>query len=224
MGERRSAWWAISQFMRRADLPVANHVPHEDSDANDEAMQSQADGDGAVHAGRSSRKSALSNSRLSCPRPGLTGSLSATADGSWCREEIVDQWNQFRAQDEANLGKPRPLVYSSRRQRRKFNGQISFLGEVADCLIHPETAAEHGIADGQKVRVFNKAGEITVTAKIDPTMLRGVCSIPHGHVDANINELTCTKTSTRWEEWRTTARCRSRIEPAPSLGSAHGNP
>ena len=40
MGERRSAWWAISQFMRHADLPVANHVPQEHSDANDEAMQS----------------------------------------------------------------------------------------------------------------------------------------------------------------------------------------
>ena len=67
-----------------------------------------------------------------------------------------------------------------------------FLGEICDCLIHPETAAEHGIADGQQVRVFNKAGEIAVTAKVDPTMLRGVCSIPHGHKDANINNLTST--------------------------------
>jgi len=84
------------------------------------------------------------------------------------------------------------LVFTSRRQRRKFNGQIGFLGEIADCLIHPDTAAAHGIEDGQKVRVSNKSGEIFVTAKFDPTMRAGVCSIPHGHRDANVNNLTCT--------------------------------
>ena len=68
---------------------------------------------------------------------------------------------------------------------------MSFLGEVADCLIHPDTAVEHGISDGQKIRVFNKAGQITVTAKVDPKVMRGVCSIPHGHQDANVNNLTC---------------------------------
>ena len=36
-----------------------------------------------------------------------------------------------------------------------------------------------------------KAGEIVVTAKLDPDMRPGVCSIPHGHKDANINQLTC---------------------------------
>ena len=79
----------------------------------------------------------------------------------------------------------------SRRQRRKFNGQLDFLGEVADVILHPETAAEHGIVDGQKVRVYNKAGDIFVTAVLDPTMRRGVASIPHGHKDANVNFLTC---------------------------------
>jgi anaerobic selenocysteine-containing dehydrogenase len=106
--------------------------------------------------------------------------------------DVVEQWRQFRAQDEADRGKPRPLVYSSRRQRRKFNGQLSFLGEICDALINPDTAAEHGIADGQKVRVSNKAGEIVVTAKISPGMARGVLSIPHGHGEANVNNLTCT--------------------------------
>ena len=41
------------------------------------------------------------------------------------------------------------------------------------------------------MRVWNKAGEIVVTAKVDPEMRPGVCSIPHGHKDANINQLTC---------------------------------
>src|SRR5207302_2772722 len=53
-----------------------------------------------------------------------------------------------------------------------------------------DTAAAHGIADGQRVRVHNKRGEIELTAKVDPGMRKGVCSIPHGHLDANVNNLT----------------------------------
>jgi anaerobic selenocysteine-containing dehydrogenase len=114
-------------------------------------------------------------------------------NGGWelMPPEIVEQWQQFRSEDEANLGKPKPLVYTSRRQRRKMNGQLGFLGEVCDCLIHPDTAAEHGIEDGQGIRVWNKAGEVFVTAKVDPTMRRDVCSIPHGFREANVNNLTC---------------------------------
>src|SRR5262245_34506932 len=39
IGERRSAWWVISQIMRRADLPVPDHVPHDDREPGaDEKM------------------------------------------------------------------------------------------------------------------------------------------------------------------------------------------
>ena len=37
-----------------------------------------------------------------------------------------------------------------------------------------------------------KRGEIIVTAKVDPGMRKGVCSIPHGHEHANVNNLTST--------------------------------
>jgi anaerobic selenocysteine-containing dehydrogenase len=40
--------------------------------------------------------------------------------------------------------------------------------------------------------VFNENGQIILTAKIDPTMRRGVCSISHGHADGNVNFLTST--------------------------------
>ena len=66
------------------------------------------------------------------------------------------------------------------------------MGERAEILLHPDTAAAHGIADGQRVRVHNKRGEIILPAKVDPGMRKGVCSIPHGHVDANVNNLTST--------------------------------
>ena len=190
LGDRRSAWWAISQFMRHADLPVPNHVPQEHSDENDELMQSML-----MAAARCSweelKEKRVVEYPLELPAPWVDRHFERIGGWELMPEELVGQWNQFLAEDLAGLGKPRKLVYTSRRQRRKFNGQVGFLGEIADCLIHPDTAAEYGISDGQKVRVFNKAGEIEVTARLDPTMLRGVCSIPHGHKDANINNLTC---------------------------------
>jgi anaerobic selenocysteine-containing dehydrogenase len=98
----------------------------------------------------------------------------------------------MRDGDEAALGKPKPLVLTPRRQVKKLNAQLSFMGEPADIFLHPDTASAHGIADGQRVRVHNKRGEITLTAKVDPGMRKGVCSIPHGHQHANVNNLTST--------------------------------
>jgi anaerobic selenocysteine-containing dehydrogenase len=191
MGQRRSAWWVIAEIMRRAGLPVADHVPATDSDENDDFMQ------GLLLANARCSWAELKDKRvveypLELPAAWVDRHFERAEGWELMPPEILDQWHRFRRRDQANAGKPKPLVYTSRRQRRKFNGQISFLGEIADCLINPETAAEHGIADGQQVRVFNKSGEIVVTAKIDPGMMRGVCSIPHGHQDANINNLTCT--------------------------------
>jgi anaerobic selenocysteine-containing dehydrogenase len=192
MGERRSAWWVISQIMRRADLPVANHVPTQHSDDNDDLMQSVL----LSHARctwEELKEKRVMEYPLELPAPWVDRLFERNGGWQLVPAELRDQWQRFRAEDEAHLGAPKPLVLSSRRQRRKFNGQVSFLGEIADCLIHPETADQHGIADGQKMRVWNKAGEIVVTAKVDAGMMRGVCSIPHGHHDANVNLLTSTE-------------------------------
>lgn len=64
------------------------------------------------------------------------------------------------------------------------------MGEQADILMHPEDAAAYGVRNGQMVRVHNENGEITLVAKLDEGMRRGVTSIPHGHGSANINKLT----------------------------------
>ena len=192
MGERRSAWWVISQIMRRADLPVANHVPTQHSDDNDDLMQSVL----LSHARctwEELKEKRVMEYPLELPAPWVDRLFERNGGWQLVPAELLDQWQRFRAEDEAHLGKPKPLVLSSRRQRRKFNGQVSFLGEIADCLINPDTAEQHGIADGQKMRVWSKAGEIVVTAKVDPGMMRGVCSIPHGHHDANVNLLTSTQ-------------------------------
>jgi anaerobic selenocysteine-containing dehydrogenase len=114
--------------------------------------------------------------------------------GGWrlAPQELLEQWFDMRDADEAALGKPKPLVLSPRRQVKKLNAQLSFMGEPADIFLHPETAATHGVDDGQRVRVHNKRGEIILKAKVDPGMRKGVCSIPHGHLHANVNNLTST--------------------------------
>ena len=77
-----------------------------------------------------------------------------------------------------------------RRQRKKLNGQLDFLGERADIFISPADGEAAGIADGQPVTVRSISGELTGVAKVDDSIRCGVVSIPHGHHDANVNRLT----------------------------------
>ena len=189
MGERRSAWWVISQFMRRAGLPVPDHVPEDEYPGSDDFMLSTL----MPHA-RCSYEELKAKQYIEFPMEFPASWIDRHFEriGGWelMPAEYIDQWKTFLAEDEARMGQPKPLVYTARRQRKKFNAQISFLGETCDLLLHPDTAADHGIADGQTVRVFNKAGEVFVKATLDPKVMPGVCSIPHGYLETNINNLT----------------------------------
>ncbi len=192
MGERRSAWWVISQFMRRAGLPVPDYVPDDDREEGaDELMLARL-----MRRARCSFEE-LAEKRyvefpLEFPSPWVDRHLERIGGWRLAPVELLWQWNEMRVADEAAMGKPKPLCLSSRRQFKKFNTQLSFLGEPANILLHPDTADDHGITDGQKVRVYNRRGEVFLTAKVDPGMRKGVCSIPHGHEDANVNNLTST--------------------------------
>ena len=192
MGERRSAWWVISQFMRRAGLRVADWVPDDDREEGaDELMLARL-----MKRARCSFEE-LKEKRYvefppEFPAPWVEEHFERIGGWRLAPPELLEQWYEMRDADEATLGAPRPLVLSPRRQGKKLNAQLGFLGEPTDVILHPDTAADHGIADGQKVRVHNQRGEIVVTAKIDPDMRKGVCSIPHGHLDANVNQLTST--------------------------------
>jgi anaerobic selenocysteine-containing dehydrogenase len=193
MGQRRSAWWILAEFMKRAGLPVPAYLPESDLvEGADEFLLSTL-----MANARCSFEELQQKRYVEVPHefPAEWVQKHFERVGGWRFNfpEIMQQWREKRAEDEANLGNPRPLVYSSRRQRRKFNAQLDFLGAPADVILHPETAAERGINDGARVRVFNKAGEIYLTAKLDPTMRKGVGSIPHGHKNANVNFLTSTQ-------------------------------
>ena len=112
--------------------------------------------------------------------------------GGWkiAPPKLIASWKETRHADEIEMGKPRPLCFISRRQRRKLNASLSFLGSPADIILNPADAAAYGISDGQRVRVRTSRGEIILTANIDPAIRAGVASIPHGHEVANVNNLT----------------------------------
>jgi anaerobic selenocysteine-containing dehydrogenase len=193
LGERRSGWWILSQFMRRAGLPVPSYVPDDDQQPGADEFMLSTLMQNARCSFEEIREKRYVEFPLDFPAEWVERHFERLGGWRLAVPEVIAQWEKMRAEDEANLGKPKPLCYSSRRQRRKFNAQLDFLGEPADIILHPETAAERGVSDGQRVRVFNKAGEIFLTAKLDPQMRKGVGSIPHGHKHANVNFLTSTE-------------------------------
>jgi anaerobic selenocysteine-containing dehydrogenase len=191
MGERRSAWWVLSQCMRRADLPVPEYVPDDDRvDGADEVMLARQFKRHARCGFEELKEKRYVEFPLEFPADWVERHFERIGGWQLAPEELLAQWNEFRAVDETSLGQPKPLVYTSRRQFKKCNSQLGFLGEPANVLLHPDTALERGIADGQKVRVHNERGEVVLVAKVDPTMRKGVASIPHGRLDANVNNLT----------------------------------
>jgi formate dehydrogenase (coenzyme F420) alpha subunit len=56
--------------------------------------------------------------------------------------------------------------------------------------MHPETAVQYGLADGEMVFVETKTGQIRIKLRVTDELMPGVVSIPHGWKDANVNLLT----------------------------------
>jgi anaerobic selenocysteine-containing dehydrogenase len=177
--------------MRRAGLPVPAHVPDDDRvEGADEFMLSKMFKQDARCSFEELKEKRYVEFPLEFPAPWVEQHFERIGGWKLAPAELLAQWNEFRAADEPALGKPKPLVYSSRRQFKKFNSQLSFMGEPANIILHPATAGDHGIVDGQSVRVHSKRGEIVLVAKIDHTMRKDVASISHGHEHANVNNLT----------------------------------
>lgn len=56
--------------------------------------------------------------------------------------------------------------------------------------MHPATAHEYGIADGDTVSVESLRGAITLAANVNEDIMPGMVGIPHGWAEANVNALT----------------------------------
>ena len=84
-----------------------------------------------------------------------------------------------------------PLALLSPATHKTINSMFAEF-DAADAVvhIHPDDAALRGIADGQRVRVWNEAAAIVLPARIDRDLSSGCCVVPKGlwlrHVEGNL--------------------------------------
>ena len=175
VGERRSMWWVLAEIGRRLGHQLA------DTSLSDDAMLASLSG-----GGRCSFEELAAAGYVEAPRelPAPWVERHVERLGGWrlAPPLLVGQL--------AALREPAPLMLVPRRQRRRLNSQLEFLGESAEVLLHPDDAAAAGVVDGEHVIVRSQHGELTGIAKVDPSIRRGAVSVPHGHADANVNLLT----------------------------------
>jgi anaerobic selenocysteine-containing dehydrogenase len=175
VGDRRSMWWFLAELGQRLGHNVA------DSTQSDDMILA-----GVTAAARCSfgelAETGWVDAGHELPAPWVEQHIARMGGWRLAPRVLVDQL--------AALRDPAPLVLTPRRQMRRLNAQFDFLGDPADVLIHPDDGAAAGIVDGGAVTVRSAHGELTGVAKLDPAIRRGAVSVPHGHVDANVNALT----------------------------------
>jgi len=179
VGERRSMWWVFAELGRRLGYDLGA-LGDPDSSTDDDVLA-------VLLAGARCRfDEVVAKGWAEVPRelPAAWVDQHIERMGGWrlAPPLLLDQL--------AALGSPSPLVMVPRRQRKKLNGQLDFLGEAPDILIHPDDGAAAGVVSGQKVTVRSANGELIGIAKVDDSIRRGAVSIPHGHHEANVNRLT----------------------------------
>ncbi|MCV7428799.1 molybdopterin-containing oxidoreductase family protein [Mycobacterium montefiorense] len=179
VGERRSMWWVFAEIGRRLGYDLSS-LGDPDTSTDDDVL--------AV---------LLAGARTKYDEVAATGWAEAPRElpAAWVEEHVgrMGGWRlapPLLVDQLAALEPTPPLVMVPRRQRRKLNGQLDFLGEAAEILISPQDGAAAGVVSGRRVTVRSANGELTGIAKVDEAMRRGAVSIPHGHHDANVNRLT----------------------------------
>jgi anaerobic selenocysteine-containing dehydrogenase len=179
VGERRSMWWVFAELGRRLGYELGS-LGDPDTSTDDDVIS-------VLLAGaRAKYDEVVTNGWAEVPRelpaPWVEDHIARMGGWRLAPPLLVDQL--------AALEPTAPLVMVPRRQRKKLNGQLDFLGEAPEIFIHPADGAAAGVVNGQRVTVRSARGELTGLAKIDESIRRGAVSIPHGHHVANVNRLT----------------------------------
>jgi anaerobic selenocysteine-containing dehydrogenase len=179
VGDRRSMWWVFAELGRRLGYDLGN-LGDPDTSTDDDVLAVLLAGartkfDDVAATGWAEAPQPL-------PAPWVEDHIARMGGWRLAPRLLVDQLTA--------LEPTAPLVMVPRRQRRKLNGQLDFLGEAAEIFIHPEDGAAASVVDGHPVTVRSANGELTGIAKLDDTLRRGAVSIPHGHHAANVNRLT----------------------------------
>ena len=179
VGDRRSMWWVFAELGRRLGYELGS-LGDPNTSTDDDVLSvllagARAKYDEVVTKGWAEVPREL-------PAPWVEDHIGRMGGWRLAPPLLVDQL--------AALEPTAPLVMVPRRQRKKLNGQLDFLGEAPEIFIHPADGAAAGLVDGQRVTVRSARGELTGLAKIDDSIRRGAVSIPHGHHVANVNRLT----------------------------------
>ncbi|QEN14794.1 molybdopterin-containing oxidoreductase family protein [Mycolicibacterium sp. ELW1] len=175
IGDRRSMWWVLAEIGTRLGHDIA------DTAMTDEQMLATLNG-----GGRTSYEGLVATGWAQAERelPAAWMQRHVERLGGWrlAPQLLIDQLHGLR-----HTTGP---VLVPRRQLRRVNAQLEYLGEQPEILLSPQDAAAAGIADNQKLVVRTEYGEVTGIAKLDPSVRSGVVSVPHAHVGANVNLLT----------------------------------
>lgn len=179
-GERRSVWWVLAEIGRRLGHEL---FPELDPTASDDDIIALR----------------MSNARASFEElagRGYVRSEGERDDGWFDRhvrrlgglrlapEIMVEQLASFDGvEDDA-------LVLVPRRQPRRFNAQLGYLGDRPDILVHPDDARRAGVTDRAEAWVRSAYGELRGVVRIDPLLRKGAVSIPQGYDAPNVNQLT----------------------------------
>jgi anaerobic selenocysteine-containing dehydrogenase len=176
VGDRRSTWWVLAELGRRL-----GHALCDTRSATDDAMLARVMANARCTFEQAAETGAVEQS-CEIPSPWVERYLDRLGGWRLAPEVLVDQL--------AALPAPAPLVLVPRRQARKLNSQLGYLGERPEVLVHPGDARAAGVSDGAPVVVRSGRGELVGVARVEPSIRRGVVSVPHGHADANVNRLT----------------------------------
>lgn len=175
VGDRRSAWWVLAELGQRLGHDLG------DTQRSDAEVLATT----------------LSRARATYDQVAAAGYLEVPNDvpAQWVEDHLdrVGGWQlapPILVEQLSTLLPPPVLSLVPRRQVRRLNSTLGFLGEQVEVLVNPEDAAVAGVVDGQPVVVRTARGEITGTAKVDAAIRPGAVSVPHGHEAANVNVLT----------------------------------
>ncbi|MCX2932895.1 molybdopterin-dependent oxidoreductase [Mycobacterium sp. CVI_P3] len=175
VGQRRSMWWVLAEIGKRLGHDVA------DPAMTDEQMLAALNS-----GGRTGYDDLVATGWAEAQRelPAAWVQRHVERLGGWrlAPKVLIDQLHGLR--------QTTGPVLVPRRQLRRLNTQLEFLGERAEVVLNPEDAAAAGVSESQAVLVRTEHGELTGVAKLDPSVRSGVVSVPHGHADANVNVLT----------------------------------
>jgi anaerobic selenocysteine-containing dehydrogenase len=181
VGERRSAWWVFAEIGRRLGHELAPPDATDDDMLERLLVGARCTWDELVATG-------ACEAPVELPVPWVEQYLETSGGWRLAPRLLVEQLQELEQVE--SLAPPHSLVLTPRRQVKKLNAALDFLGEPAAVVLHPDDAADAGVADGAPVIVRSARGELVGIAKVDPMIRRGAVSVPHGHHDANVNCLT----------------------------------